>query len=93
VMPGKPSLLACDVVAQGTAQVRACSKLIAASGMGAIGTACTSDDACRGGLCLDGPDGKKECSDACCTDADCADPAFVCRPHQEGASFDLRCAR
>lgn len=92
---GNVSLLGCTESTHEGSVVRACSKVLPATAMGAIGTECTADEQCRGGVCvvIAGGGGKMACSDACCTDPNCADAAFVCRPEGVATKWALRCER
>ncbi|WP_437961465.1 hypothetical protein WME76_18695 [Sorangium sp. So ce119] len=73
--------------------VRACTKLLDEHSFSAVGVPCTTDDACRGGICVRDPgESQGFCSDVCCGEASCGDIArFGCRPHGTDSSWALRC--
>ncbi|MCC6555216.1 MAG: hypothetical protein IT372_19815 [Polyangiaceae bacterium] len=83
----------CREVERGGVTFRACVGDVPTSAAGAVGAPCHSGDDCRGGACLDlGVPKGSVCSDACCTEASCGDPALIgCRPYYAGASWALRC--
>jgi hypothetical protein len=85
-------LIACGDVPHGGALVRACAPMLPLTALGAIGTHCTADEQCRGGLCGESG-GERLCSDRCCTDAHCADRAFACLPAPDDPTSALRCER
>ncbi|WP_394822332.1 putative metal-binding motif-containing protein [Pendulispora albinea] len=60
-----------------------------------LGQDCTAATECATNNCLqDLTTTAKYCSDACCTDADCASAGLVCRPYDSGAKRNyLRCQR
>lgn len=84
----------CKVISHNGASLRACADLTEPDAIGSVGAPCTSDDECRGGLCLLAEGGGEgACSDLCCMDQACGDPsAFGCRPSKEqDGSWALRC--
>lgn len=89
---GVSSPVACAYVAREKGVVRACARVLPAEASGPVGAPCEDDGECRGGLCVEAPGSpagaRRICSDACCLDASCGDPGFVCRP---GAPGGLRC--
>jgi len=69
--------------------IRACAAL----GVGSrpVGALCAADADCRSGRCV-GPAGDERCSDTCCSDADCGNPAaLVCRPVDITGAWALQC--
>lgn len=97
---GVVGALACvHVVHRGTL-VPACGAVLPITAERPVGAPCTGDADCRGGRCepetsVDGGAGGDSgyCSDACCIDADCGDPAtFLCRPSPD-APHVARCER
>lgn len=87
-----PGVLACVDVDRGGSLVRACAAWLPESASGAVGAPCTDDLECRSGRCIDAAGGARMCSDVCCTDASCGDPSsYVCRPHELGTKWALRC--
>jgi hypothetical protein len=88
--------IACSEVEHGEGRVRACADALPMGASRAVGEPCASAAQCSGGQCVDDGDGTRSCSDACCLDADCGNPAaFVCRPAPDSvlpsASSSLRC--
>jgi hypothetical protein len=68
----------------------ACARVLGDDGGAPVGAPCTGDGDCRSGLCAD----EGYCSDHCCDDASCGDPArFACRPGASATGWALRCVR
>ena len=79
--------LACAQVPHHGSLLRACAALLPTTATGATGASCASDLDCRSGTCV-----ADRCSDVCCVDADCGDPAATaCRPYDAGDAWALRC--
>lgn len=76
-----------------TDMITACTDSIATRGTKKLGEPCEAEADCFGNRCLqDSPEGAKYCSDACCSDADCASGGLVCRPRDAGQGrYFLRC--
>ena len=89
VAPTPGAQLACSKVNG----IRACSRVVSAAALGAVGSACGADEQCRSGLCA-GEGGERYCSDLCCDDASCGDSGrFACRLVSLAGSWALRCVR
>jgi hypothetical protein len=59
-------------------------------GNGGVGASCSSNSDCRSDICLSGAG---QCTDVCCTDADCAAGGanWKCQPTTVGSGQNLRC--
>lgn len=85
--------LACREVKRADGWARACSGE-PVTGTKVVGDACLHNDDCRSALCMADAQGQNlACSDLCCTDDSCGDPArFACRPVSAVLGSSLRCA-
>ena len=90
--PGNVSAVQCALVDRGGSLFRACAAPASTDAIGAVGAPCTTADECRGSVCYRPEGAEGVCSDLCCTDQACGDPAgFGCRPAYTGRSWALRC--
>lgn len=88
---GQAMRLACALTSGG---VQACSALVARDALGAVGSACASDEECRSGRCRRNLGALGYCSDACCRDQDCGDTSrFACQPESDLSGWSLQCVR
>jgi hypothetical protein len=81
--------LVCTEVERDGGSVRACAPATVSNGGAEVGTVCTRDDECRSARCAKMGTAAR-CSDACCTDDNCGDSAFACRPSPHGLTCLLK---
>ena len=80
VVPDETYSLRCTWVERPAGIASVCAQPVALAARQPVGAPCASPNDCIGGICVSGPDGPV-CSDVCCSDASCGDPArFACAP-------------
>lgn len=81
----------CRWVSHDGVGIPACVDAHPPGGTGLVGAACAAPEDCLSGACADVGGGTLVCTDTCCSDESCGDPAlFACRPDPAG-SLGLRC--
>ncbi len=66
--------------------VAACDFRTRAGGTATTGAACASPDDCEDRVCYEG-----RCADICCTNADCPEAGYDCKPISVGDHYEMHC--
>jgi len=88
---GMLASVGCRWVGVGGVAVATCSTFLPPGGTGLVGSTCVAPADCQSGLCEQLGD-VVLCTDTCCSDESCGDPAlFGCVPAELGGLVGLRC--